>query len=48
MSRARPNSWAPRPARSIGYVERGVTVAPATGIEVLFRVGFKWRKIAQG
>ena len=34
--------------RSIGYAERGVTVAPATGIEVLVRVGFKWRKIAQG
>ncbi|MBP2277377.1 hypothetical protein H4W01_002758 [Sphingomonas sp. PL20] len=28
--------------------ERGVTVAPAAGIEVLVRVGFKWRKIAQG
>lgn len=34
--------------KSIGYVERGVTVAPTTGIEVLVRVGFKWRKIAQG
>jgi hypothetical protein len=34
--------------KSIGYVERGVTVAPATGMEVLVRVGFKWRKIAQG
>lgn len=34
--------------RSIGYAERGVTVAPATGIEIMVRVGFKWRKIAQG
>lgn len=34
--------------RAIGYAERGVTVAPATGIEVMVRVGFKWRKIGQG
>ena len=34
--------------RSIGYAERGVTVAPATGIEVLVRDGFKWRKVGQG
>lgn len=34
--------------KSIGYVERGVSVAPATGMEALVRVGFKWRKIAQG
>lgn len=34
--------------KSIGYVERGVSVAPVTGMEVLVRVGFKWRKIAQG
>lgn len=34
--------------KSIGYAERGVTVAPATGIEIMVRVGFKWRKIAQG
>jgi hypothetical protein len=34
--------------KSIGHVERGVTVAPAAGIEVLVRTGFRWRKIAQG
>ncbi|MBA4234107.1 MAG: hypothetical protein C0465_26400 [Ralstonia sp.] len=42
------NATAANVVRSIGYVERGVTVAPTTGIEVLVRVGFKWRKIAQG
>lgn len=33
--------------RSIGYVEKGVTVAPISGMEVHVRSGFKWRKIAQ-
>jgi hypothetical protein len=42
------NATAAGVVRSIGFAERGVTVAPATGIEVLVRVGFKWRKIAQG
>jgi hypothetical protein len=43
------NATAAGVVRSIGYAERGVTVAPATGIEVLVRVGMgKWRKIAQG
>lgn len=42
------NATAANVVRSIGYVERGVTVSPTTGIEVLVRVGFKWRKIAQG
>lgn len=42
------NATAANVVRSIGYVERGVTVAPTTGIEVLVRVGFKWRKIAHG
>ena len=27
--------------RPIGYVERGVTVAPAAGIEIMVRLGFK-------
>ena len=42
------NATAANVVRAIGYVEKGVTVAPTTGIEVLVRYGFKWGKIAQG
>ena len=43
------NATAANVVRSIGYAERGVTVAPATGSEVLVSTGLgKWRKIAQG
>ena len=42
------NATAANVVRAIGHVERGVTVAPAAGIEIMVRLGFKWRKIAQG
>ena len=42
------NATAASVVRSIGHVERGVTVAPAAGIEIMVRTGFRWRKIAQG
>lgn len=41
------NATAANVVRSLGYVEKGVTVAPVSGMEVLVRSGFKWRKIAQ-
>lgn len=42
------NATAASVVRSVGHVERGVTVAPAAGIEIMVRTGFRWRKIAQG
>lgn len=42
------NATAANVVRAIGHVERGVTVAPATGIEIMVRLGFRWRKIGQG
>lgn len=41
------NATAANVVRSIGYVEKGVNVAPVSGMEVWMQSGFKWRKIAQ-